>query len=60
MGNAVQANSISVAFNNAFGVSPLFVGVIISILAGFVFFGGIKRIASVTEKIVPIMLDYIY
>lgn len=55
MGNAVQANSISVAFNNAFGVSPLFVGVIISILAGFVFFGGIKRIASVTEKIVPIM-----
>lgn len=55
MGNAVQANSISVAFNSAFGVSPLFVGVVVSILAGFIFFGGIKRIASVTEKIVPIM-----
>lgn len=55
MGNAVQANSISVAFNSAFGVSPLFVGVVVSILAGFVFFGGIERIASVTEKIVPIM-----
>ncbi|MBM6821634.1 alanine/glycine:cation symporter family protein [Fusobacterium mortiferum] len=55
MGNAVQANSISVAFNSAFGVSPLLIGVIVSILSGFVFFGGIKRIASVTEKIVPIM-----
>ncbi|STO31420.1 Na+/alanine symporter [Fusobacterium necrogenes] len=55
MGNAVQANSISVAFNNAFGISPIHVGIIVSILAGFVFFGGIRRIASVTEKIVPIM-----
>lgn len=55
MGNAVQANSISVAFNSAFGVSPLLIGVMVSILSGFVFFGGIKRIASVTEKIVPIM-----
>ena len=55
MGNAVQANSISAAFNKAFGVSSALVGVIVSVLAGFVFFGGIKRIASVTEKIVPIM-----
>ena len=55
MGNAVQANSISAAFNKAFGVSPAFVGIIVSVLAGFVFFGGIKRIASVTEKVVPIM-----
>ncbi|MGL4863339.1 MAG: alanine/glycine:cation symporter family protein, partial [Cetobacterium sp.] len=55
MGNAVQANSISAAFNKAFGVSPALVGIVVSVLAGFVFFGGIKRIASVTEKIVPIM-----
>ncbi|MBC2850258.1 sodium:alanine symporter family protein [Cetobacterium sp. 8H] len=55
MGNAVQANSISAAFGKAFGVSPAIVGVIVSILAGIVFFGGIKRIASVTEKIVPLM-----
>ena len=55
MGNAVQSNSISAAFGKAFGVSPAIVGVVISILSGFVFFGGIKRIASVTEKIVPIM-----
>ena len=55
MGNAVQANSISGAFNNAFGVSPLIVGIVVAILAGFIFFGGMGRIASVTEKIVPIM-----
>lgn len=55
MGNAVQANSISTAFANAFGFSPMVVGITVAILAGFVFFGGIKRIASVTEKIVPIM-----
>ncbi|MGL5098591.1 MAG: alanine/glycine:cation symporter family protein, partial [Fusobacteriaceae bacterium] len=55
MGNAVQANSISTAFANAFGFSPMIVGIVIAVLAGFVFFGGIKRIASVTEKIVPLM-----
>ena len=55
MGNAVQANSISDAFRNAFGISPLIVGLIVAALAGFVFFGGMGRIASVTEKIVPIM-----
>lgn len=55
MGNAVQANSISLAFRNAFHISPLISGVIIALLAGFVFFGGIKRIASFTEKVVPSM-----
>ncbi|WP_010291683.1 alanine/glycine:cation symporter family protein [Clostridium senegalense] len=55
MGNAVQANSISDAFNNSFGVSPLIVGIIVSIIGGFVFFGGMGRIASVTEKVVPFM-----
>lgn len=55
MGNAVQANSISDAFNNAFGISPLIVGIIVALLGGFVFFGGMGRIASVTEKIVPFM-----
>ncbi|MGL5965524.1 MAG: alanine/glycine:cation symporter family protein [Fusobacteriaceae bacterium] len=55
MGNAVQANSISSAFENAFGISPIIVGIVVAVLSGFVFFGGIKRIASVTEKIVPLM-----
>lgn len=55
MGNAVQANSISFAFFNAFGTSPLVVGVIIAVLSGAVFVGGIKRVAKVTEAIVPLM-----
>lgn len=55
MGNAVQANSIGDAFNGAFGINPVIVGVIVAILAFLIFAGGIKRIASVTEKVVPIM-----
>lgn len=55
MGNAVQSNSIGDAFHGAFGINPVIVGVIIAILAFLIFAGGIKRIASVTEKIVPIM-----
>lgn len=55
MGNAVQANSISVAFKNAFNISPYLSGIIIALLGGFVFFGGVKRIAAFTEKVVPLM-----
>nr|WP_307775735.1 sodium:alanine symporter family protein [uncultured Cetobacterium sp.] len=55
MGNAVQANSISAAFDKAFNVPPAMVGVVVSLLSGFVFFGGVKRIAAVTEKVVPVM-----
>lgn len=55
MGCAVQSNSIGEAFNKAFGISPVIIGVIVALCAGFVFFGGIGRIASVTEKVVPIM-----
>ncbi|NCE65255.1 sodium:alanine symporter family protein [Pseudoflavonifractor sp. 524-17] len=55
MGNMVQANSISDAFYTAFGVPKVAVGVVVAVLAGFIFLGGVKRIASVTEKVVPIM-----
>lgn len=55
MGNAVQANSISDAFATAFGVNPLIVGVIVAVLAFSIFAGGVKRIAEVTEKLVPFM-----
>ena len=55
MGNMVQANSISDAFSGAFGVDPMIVGIVLAIVAGMIFMGGIKRIASVTEKIVPVM-----
>jgi len=55
MGNAVQANSIGDAFATAFGVNPVIIGVIVAIIAFFIFAGGITRIASVTEKMVPFM-----
>ena len=55
MGNMVQSNSISDAFHTAFGVPKLAVGVVVAVLAAFIFLGGVRRIASFTEKIVPVM-----
>lgn len=54
-GNMVQANSISVAFKTAFGAPQIVVGIVCAIIAAFIFLGGVGRIASVTEKVVPIM-----
>ena len=50
MGNMVQSNSIGAAFNNAFHVPKLAVGICVAVIAGIIFIGGIKRIASFTEK----------
>ena len=58
MGNMVQSNSIGVAFNTAFGVNPVIVGIVIAVIAGFIFIGGVGRIASVTEKVVPLMAAF--
>lgn len=58
MGNMVQSNSIGDAFHNAFGISKPVVGVIIAAVAAFIFLGGVTRIASVTEKLVPVMAAF--
>lgn len=58
MGNMVQANSIADAFKGAFGINPMVIGVIIAALSAFVFIGGAARVASITEKIVPIMAAF--
>jgi len=55
IGNMVQSNSIADAFHNAFGVNRLAVGCVVGLIAAWVFFGGMGRIASATEKIVPLM-----
>ena len=52
--NAVQANTITAAFNNAFGMNKVVLGVIISIVTAFIIFGGIERVAKASEVIVPI------
>ena len=55
VGNMVQSNSIADAFVTAFAVPAPVVGVVVAVLAGIVFFGGIGRLAAVTEKLVPVM-----
>jgi len=58
MGNAVQSNSIAAAFNTAFGVPQWIMGIILAVLALFVFLGGTGRIAKITELIVPVMAAF--
>lgn len=53
--NAVQANTISIAFNESFGVSRTLMGLILAVLTGIIIFGGLRRIVSVTTYLVPVM-----
>ncbi len=55
MGCMVQANSIGETCHNAFGVPAWSVGIVIAVVATVIIIGGISRIASVTEKLVPLM-----
>ena len=55
MGCMVQSNSIAETMNTAFGIPTWVMGLIVVILAGTVFIGGVSRLAAVTEKIVPVM-----
>ena len=56
IGNMTQVNSISGNMQTAFGVPTWVTGLVIMILVGLVVVGGLKRIAAVTEKIVPFMV----
>ncbi|WP_010677648.1 alanine/glycine:cation symporter family protein [Bacillus timonensis] len=53
--NAVQANTISIAFEESFGANRAVVGIIIAVITGIIVFGGLKRVVSVTQIIVPVM-----
>ncbi len=55
IGSMVQSNSISVTCNTAFGIPTWVIGIVVALAAGFVYIGGVKRLASVTEKLVPLM-----
>ncbi|MCI8489290.1 MAG: alanine:cation symporter family protein [Lachnospiraceae bacterium] len=55
IGNMSQINSIAGNMKAAFQIPNIVTGVVLMILAGLVILGGIKRIASVTEKLVPFM-----
>ena len=56
IGNMTQVNAISGNMMNVFGIPTWVTGLIIMILVGLVVVGGLKRIAAVTEKIVPFMV----
>jgi len=54
-GSLPQVNSIANAMFSTFGISKIVTGAVLAIILGFVIIGGIKRIAKVTEKLVPAM-----
>ncbi|MCI5791847.1 MAG: sodium:alanine symporter family protein [Lachnospiraceae bacterium] len=54
-GCMVQSNSIGSTFNTAFGIPTWITGIVLVAFSGFIFIGGTKRLAAVTEKIVPVM-----
>lgn len=53
--NSIQANTICGAMQEAFGWSPLWVGIALAAMALLIVFGGIQRIASVSSILVPVM-----
>ncbi|MEZ9820785.1 alanine/glycine:cation symporter family protein [Shewanella sp. 10N.286.45.A1] len=55
IGNTVQANSVADALSSNFGVPTWVTGLVLMVLVGAVLMGGIKRIADVAGKLVPIM-----
>ena len=55
MGAMVQSNSIASNMEGAFGLPTWVCGLILAAVCAFIFLGGIQRIASVAEKIVPFM-----
>ncbi len=55
IGNMSQVNSISGNMKSAFNVPTYVTGIVIMVLSAFVILGGLKRVASVTEKLVPVM-----
>lgn len=56
IGNAVQVNSMAAALGETFSVPKIVTGVIVAVLVGFVIIGGIRRIAEVAGKLVPVMI----
>ncbi|MBQ4516754.1 MAG: sodium:alanine symporter family protein [Clostridia bacterium] len=55
MGSMVQSNSIAETCNTAFGIPVWVMGLVVALISAFIFIGGVQRLASVTEKMVPFM-----
>ena len=59
-GNATQSNSISGVLNSNFKVPLWITGIVLSVLVGCVIIGGVKRIATINEKLVPVMAVFFF
>ena len=57
-GCMVQSNSIGSTTQMAFGIPSWIGGIFLVIICGFIFMGGVDRLASVTEKLVPVMAAF--
>ena len=57
-GCMVQSNSIGSTMETAFGIPSWIAGIALVVIAGFIFLGGMDRLASVTEKLVPVMATF--
>lgn len=58
IGNMVQSNSIALALEDTFSIDPYVTGILITALAAIIIIGGLKRIVSVTERVVPFMAAF--
>lgn len=56
IGNMAQVNSVADALRHSFAIPPPVTGLLTAAAVGLVVMGGIKRIAAVTEKLVPLMV----
>ena len=58
-GNAAQSNQATIVLKELFGLESagagFWIGIVLALLVGVIIIGGIKRIAQVTEKVVPLM-----
>lgn len=52
--NAIQSNTVAEAFKSAFGIDKTFMAIVMAVLTTSVIFGGVHRIAKISEVVVPI------
>ncbi|MGN8031643.1 alanine/glycine:cation symporter family protein [Pseudomonas sp. 22082] len=52
--NGLQSHAVTHSLQNAFGVNPTYSGIVLAVVLGLVFVGGIKRIAKVADLLVPV------
>lgn len=55
IGNMTQSNSMAAALQTQFNIAPWITGLVLALTSGVILIGGIKRIAQVTERVVPFM-----